>query len=181
MKNIVCSLRIAGLLAFTLVSYSCFADTLSPVTLAELTGVWKTSCLSVGKNSEVSQLSFSARGELTDQAILFADAQCGSPFYTAISIFDFSLNADQLSATATPFDATLQFNSLEAVVAANNPPGACGLTNWQLNVAQTIIGKACSSRDTVNSKIGRVSPQSIRVSVCSPDGTACQSADYVKQ
>lgn len=176
------SLSIFSLVAFT--QHSSANDrliTLEPVTLAELAGSWKTVCTLVGGASEVSQLTFTAGGEVTDQANVYLGPDCKSGYYTSASKLDFSLNSDHLSATATPFDAMLQFESAAAVTAANTAPGVCGLTNWRLGVAQTIIGRDCSPRDTVKLKIGKVNATTIRIEVCAVDGTACRSADYIRQ
>ncbi|MBC7692092.1 MAG: hypothetical protein H7222_10000 [Methylotenera sp.] len=76
------------------------SDVPQPVTLAELAGTWKTPCMTAGAMSEISQLDFTARGEVTDKASVFADFECGSSYYAKIAQFYFSINADQVSATA---------------------------------------------------------------------------------
>lgn len=163
--------------AWLFVVASAFAE--QTVTMTELVGTWRTPCVAREGVSNVSTLFFNIRGDMNNTSQVYLGANCTSPYMTAGADFQFELGSDRLSGTATPHAATLAFNSVEAVAAANAGAGACGITDWQLNVARPVFGLPCSPGGAVRVGIGKVDARRIRVMECASP-TSCTTNDYVK-
>ena len=150
------------------------------ISLADLAGTWNSPCYSAGNGAtEHSQLSFTPGGEVTETARVSFDSQCSATFYTAVAKYDFSINADRLSGTVTPFDSTLEFDTQAGVDGANQSM-ACGFSNWSLAVPQTIISTSCGTRDTSNLQMGKVDANTLRITECQPGTTTCSTVDFVR-
>lgn len=151
-----------------------------PVTTADLVGTWRSSCVERNGSSTLAQVEFDASGVvLKNTSHVHLGSGCSSPYFTAYGEFTLALQTDGLSATATPLVATLTFESVAAVFAANSGAGVCGLKDWVLNVPRPILGLPCSPSTPSTLGLSRVDDTTIQVTVCgSPN--ACVTTPYTK-
>ena len=79
---------------------------------------------------------------------------------------------------ATAFGTTIGFHKLIGVAGANQN-AACGISNWLISTERSVFDTPCSPMSTINMKIGKVDPNTLRVTVCA-ESEDCSTADYTR-
>ena len=152
------------ILFFSFTIYSCAkkSDSSSSSSTTELEGTWQTPChLPEGSSYyRIKKLTVSGTN-WTDTAEYHSDSSCATDYdlwlttWGSLSIGDELIYSSYGSSGGTghKFTFSLSENTyalqISGLISYNNTNSYCGLTGWELNTAQSVVGKTCGSDNMV--------------------------------
>lgn len=144
-----------------LVIFSCKPKVDEALTASSLIGTWnkKTACIYVATGS-YAKTKFVFTETAFEQTISgYSDSACSVPTFTNFGAGNYVTS----NLTSDLFDDRMDLNltwmsmqvipNSSAVVAAYNTAVLCGYSDWQLNIAKSIMGRVCGTTTIPNSGI----------------------------